>query len=105
MMTMYVAMNRFRVTKGSEDAFETLWRDRDSHLAGTSGFLDFAMLRGAATGDHTLYISQSRWASEEAFRGWMTSDSFRRAHRDAGGAKHLYLGPPTFEGFAALEDI
>lgn len=102
---MYIATNRFRVTKGSEEAFETLWRDRDSHLAGTPGFLDFAMLRGAAAADHTLYVSQSRWASEAAFRGWMTSESFRLAHRDAGSAKHLYLGPPDFEGFAVVEGI
>ena len=102
---MYVAMNRFRVAKGAEDAFETLWRERDSHLERTPGFVEFAMLRGPVSDDHTLYISQSRWADEEAFRGWTTSKSFRLAHRDAGSAKHLYLGPPDFEGFAALDGI
>ena len=105
MAKMYIAMNRFRVTKGAEEEFEALWRNRDSHLAGTSGFLEFAMLRGAGAADHTLYISQSRWADEKAFRGWTTSESFRLAHKDAGSAKHLYLGPPDFEGFAALDGI
>jgi len=102
---MYVAMNRFRVATGSEEAFETLWRNRDSHLADTPGFLEFGMLRGATAADHTLYISTSRWASEAAFRDWTTSDSFRRAHKDAGGAKHMYLGPPDFEGFDLLPGI
>ena len=102
---MYIAMNRFRVAKGSEGAFETIWRDRESHLEGTPGFLEFAMLRGPSSDDHTLYISQSRWASETAFRDWTTSESFRLAHRDAGGARHLHLGPPAFEGFEALDGI
>lgn len=102
---MYVAMNRFRVVKGSEEAFETLWRNRDSQLDSTPGFLEFSMLRGAEAGDHTLYISTSRWASENAFRNWTTSENFRRAHKDAGSAKHMYLGPPDFEGFAVLEGI
>ena len=29
---MFIAMNRFRVTKGSEAAFEQVWLSRDSHL-------------------------------------------------------------------------
>jgi len=29
---MFIAMNRFRVTKGSEAAFEKVWLSRDSHL-------------------------------------------------------------------------
>lgn len=102
---MYVAMNRFRVRNGFEEAFETLWRERDSRLAETPGFLEFLMLRGAPGDDVTLYISQSRWQSEAAFRDWMTSDSFRRSHRDAGSARDMYDGPPVFEGYEALDGI
>ncbi len=29
---MFIAMNRFRVAKGSEAAFEQVWASRDSHL-------------------------------------------------------------------------
>jgi heme-degrading monooxygenase HmoA len=29
---MFSAMNRFRVAKGSEAAFEQVWMSRDSHL-------------------------------------------------------------------------
>jgi heme-degrading monooxygenase HmoA len=29
---MFIAMNRFRVTNGSEAAFEHVWMSRDSHL-------------------------------------------------------------------------
>ena len=29
---MFIAMNRFKVAKGSETAFEQVWLSRDSHL-------------------------------------------------------------------------
>lgn len=102
---MYVAMNRFRVSPGSEEAFEALWRNRDSHLSEVSGFKEFRMLRGAAGDGHTLYISQSVWESEEAFRGWTKSEAFRAAHKDVGDNRTLYEGPPQFEGFAALDGM
>ncbi len=102
---MYIAMNRFKVTNGAEQAFETLWATRDSHLDGTPGFLEFKMLRGAAGEGYTLYISQSRWRDEASFHDWMKSDSFRKAHKDAGDHRHLYLGPPNFEGLQVVEGI
>jgi heme-degrading monooxygenase HmoA len=30
---MFIAMNRFRVKKGFEDAFEKVWLGRDSYLS------------------------------------------------------------------------
>ena len=30
---MYIAMNRFKVAPGSEQAFEKVWTGRDSHLS------------------------------------------------------------------------
>ena len=35
---MYIAMNRFRVAKGSEAAFEQVWLSRDTHLDKVPGF-------------------------------------------------------------------
>ena len=29
---MFIAMNRFKVARGSEAAFEELWTTRDTHL-------------------------------------------------------------------------
>jgi hypothetical protein len=42
---MFIAMNRFRVKKGSEDAFEKVWLGRDSYLDRVPGFLEFHLLR------------------------------------------------------------
>jgi heme-degrading monooxygenase HmoA len=42
---MFIAMNRFRVAKGSETAFEQVWMSRDSHLDKV-GFVEFHLLEG-----------------------------------------------------------
>ena len=100
---MFVAMNRFRVAKGQEEAFEAVWKNRDRHIEGTPGFRQFRLLRGPARDDHTLYCSHSLWDSRAAFEAWTRSEAFRLAHKDAGEAKPLYLGPPEFEGYEAVE--
>ena len=41
---MFIAMNRFRVKKGSEDAFEKVWLGRESYLDRVPGFLEFCLL-------------------------------------------------------------
>ena len=38
---MFIAMNRFRVAKASEEAFENVWLSRDSHLDTVPGFVEF----------------------------------------------------------------
>ena len=37
---MFIAMNRFRVVKGSEEAFENVWLSRDGHLDTVPGFVE-----------------------------------------------------------------
>jgi heme-degrading monooxygenase HmoA len=43
---MFIAMNRFKVRKGEEPAFETRWRERDTHLHTVPGFVEFHLLKG-----------------------------------------------------------
>lgn len=102
---MYIAMNRFKVKTGSEEAFEAVWKGRDSSLAEMKGFETFHLLRGPANEDegYTLYASHTVWASHEDFVAWTKSEQFRAAHRNAGSNKPLYLGHPKFEGFSAVE--
>ena len=54
---MFIAMNRFRVAKGSEAAFEQVWLSRDSHLDKVPGFVEFHLLKGPEAEDHPLYAS------------------------------------------------
>lgn len=99
---MFVAMNRFKVAPGSEEAFEEVWRSRNTRLDEMAGFVRFHLLRGPTGDSHTLYASHTVWEDEAAFRAWTTSEQFRAAHRDAGQNKPLYLGHPEFEGFTSV---
>lgn len=105
---MYIAMNRFRVRKGSEEAFEAVWLNRDSQLDTVPGFVEFHLLKGPAADDHTLYASHTIWQSHAAFEAWTRSEAFRAAHARAGNnseAAPLYLEHPRFEGFAVRQTI
>lgn len=104
---MYIAMNRFKVTKGSEEDFETVWKTRDSQLDQVPGFVEFRLLKGPEAEDHTLYASHTLWKDHDAFVAWTKSDHFREAHANAGNAdrKPLYQGHPQFEGFETVQKL
>ena len=95
---MFIAMNRFRVKKGSEDAFEKVWLGRDSYLDRIPGFLEFHLLRGPEAEDHTLYSSHTVWQSKQEFRA-----AHARAGNETTGP--LYLEHPKFEGFEVRQTI
>jgi heme-degrading monooxygenase HmoA len=99
---MFIAMNRFKVVRGSEAAFETVWKTRDTHLADVPGFMTFHLLRGPEYDDHTLYSSHTEWHSRADFEAWTRSEAFRLAHRNAGENRPMYLGHPEFEGFEVV---
>ncbi|WP_099866243.1 antibiotic biosynthesis monooxygenase family protein [Pararhizobium haloflavum] len=102
---MYIAMNRFKVKQGSEEAFERVWKDRDSSLTEVPGFVEFRLLRGKLDEDEgcTLFASHTIWRSEDDFVAWTRSENFRKAHRNTGDGKVDYIGHPRFEGFSVVE--
>ena len=102
---MFIAMNRFRVKKGSEQAFEKVWLSRDSQLNKVPGFVEFHLLRGPEREDHVLYSSHTIWRSREDFEAWTRSEAFRLAHQSAGQNRPLYLGHPEFEGFEVIQTV
>jgi heme-degrading monooxygenase HmoA len=105
---MFIAMNRFKVKKGSETAFENMWQGRESYLDRMQGFVEFHLLKGPEAEDHTLYSSHTVWASKADFEAWTKSEEFRRAHARAGNtgsAAPLYLEHPKFEGFEVRQTI
>lgn len=101
---MYIAMNRFRVVIGYEEAFEEIWRTRERHLSTMPGYMEFHMLKGARQEDHTLYVSHTVWETAEHFTAWTKSEQFRAAHARAGQnrGKVEYLSGPHFEGFEVI---
>ena len=99
---MFIAMNRFRVALGSEEVFEELWRNRDSHLDDVPGFRQFHLLKGPADEECTLYASHSVWESRQVFVDWTESEAFQKAHAQARAPQGTYLGHPEFEGFEVI---
>lgn len=101
---MYIAMNRFQVLKGHEDAFETVWRERESRLDEMDGFEKFNLLKGPHDEEKgiTLYASHTVWRDKDSFLAWTKSDQFRAAHKNAGDGPKLTAGHPQFEGFESV---
>jgi len=102
---MFIAMNRFQVVPGMENAFEDVWASRDSFLADVPGFISFHLLRSGGEEGHTLFATHTVWESREAFEGWTKSEAFRKAHAGAGGNKELYAGPPKLEFFDTVQEV
>lgn len=102
---MFIAMNRFKVKSGSEEAFEQVWKNRDSSLKEMAGFKEFHLLRGPVNEEegYTLFASHTVWASQDDFTAWTKSENFRNAHRNAGDRKVDYIGHPQFEGFSVVQ--
>ncbi len=100
----FIAMNRFRIRLGREEDFETIWKDRESHLNEMKGFREFRLLKGPEKEDHRLYSSHVIWDSREDFEAWTKSEQFRASHRNAGKreGESPIMGPPQFEGFETV---
>jgi heme-degrading monooxygenase HmoA len=99
---MFIAMNRFKIVKGREQAFEDVWKSRRSRLQERPGFIVFHLLRGPEREDHVLYSSHAIWETKQHFIDWTRSDNFREAHKNAGQNRDLYIGGPEFEGFEVV---
>ncbi|MCB2223860.1 MAG: antibiotic biosynthesis monooxygenase [Actinobacteria bacterium] len=78
-----VKINAVTVPDGRGPELERRFSDRLDGLDAVEGFLGFELLRpNDGTGRYLVY---SRWATEEAFEAWRTSDEFRAAHQRVPG--------------------
>jgi heme-degrading monooxygenase HmoA len=102
---MYLTMNRFRVKTDHEDAFEAVWKTRDSHLKSVDGFVSFHLLKGERAGDVRLYASHTMWRDQSAFESWTKSEAFRAAHKGAKSSADMYDGPPALEVFESVQEL
>lgn len=101
---MFIAMNQFRVKPDQCEAFERAWRERDSYLEGVDGFESFHLLKGPIDDDGAqLYSSHTVWRDRAAFRAWVESDAFKRAHAQGGSLKEVVLGPPRLYEWTEVE--
>lgn len=103
---MYLTMNRFKVKLGQEEAFETIWKSRDSHLKTVPGFKAFHLMKGSENeGGYRLYASHTTWETEQAFIDWTKSEAFRMAHAGAKSSADIYMGPPQLEVFDSIQSV
>lgn len=102
---MFLTMNRFRVKTGQEEAFETVWQSRDSHLKQVDGFVSFHLMKGGAEEGIRLYASHTLWRDRDAFEAWTKSEAFRMAHKGAKSSAEMYEGPPVLEVFDSIQEL
>ena len=88
-------MNRFKIISGKEEAFEEIWKSRDTHLENVPGFKKFNLIKGSKKENYRLYASHSLWETEDDFVNWTKSEAFREAHKGAGQHSDclLYTSP------------
>jgi heme-degrading monooxygenase HmoA len=77
-----IVMNVVQVSEERREAFEQAFLGRESHVHEAPGFAGFELLRRDREGE---YVVLTRWETEEAFKAWANSDSFKRSHRHADG--------------------
>lgn len=93
-----VKINAIEVPEGAGGHLEERFRQRLGEVEKMPGFLGFELLR--PTGGETRYFVYTRWESEEAFRAWVESGSFRRGHADrskSGGQAPVGTGSQLLE--------
>jgi heme-degrading monooxygenase HmoA len=99
---MFIAMNRFSVHRDRESDFVTLWKTRESHLDGVAGFKRFSLLRGPESDGSVVYATHTEWADEGAFRDWVASDAFKKAHQGARPDPEMFAAPNVLEMFTSV---
>lgn len=92
---MYVVMNRLTVAPEQAEQLEQGFSHSAGRMRAVPGCLNFNLLKeDGITGD-IVYVALTQWKDAAAFRAWTQSESFRRAHANAGqsgamGEVHVY---------------
>lgn len=76
-----VKINAIEVDPDRASELEERFANRVGEVEKQEGFLGYELLRPVE--GETRYFVYTRWESEEHFRGWVTSESFRRGHAQA----------------------
>ncbi|GAB3193786.1 antibiotic biosynthesis monooxygenase family protein [Nesterenkonia suensis] len=80
-----IKINAITVPEGSGDELGHRFAARHGSMEGTPGFEGFELLQ--PTDGRAVWLVVTRWASEEDFENWRSSEHFQRSHgqdREAG---------------------
>jgi heme-degrading monooxygenase HmoA len=92
---MYVVMNRLTVAPEQAGHLEQGFSHSAGRMRDVPGCLNFNLLKEEGITGETVYVAVTQWEDEAAFTAWTGSESFRRAHANAGqsgamGEVHAY---------------
>jgi len=79
MNQQFVAVNYISCTVDYRSRFEELFTSRAHAIDNMPGFINMHVLKPAAEGEDYLIVSY--WETEDAFKGWTSSEAFRIGHR------------------------
>jgi len=86
---MYAVTNRIRIENGHGDDMEEVFRKRGG-VQNEPGFKSFELWRLDKEDDHEVCMVVTHWESEDDFKNWTRSDSFKESH--AGPHPNYILG-------------
>ena len=87
-----VKINAIQIPEGMGPQLEARFAGRAKMVEQFEGFEDFQLLRPVEGEDR--YFVYTRWASEEAFQVWLTSQEFGQGHGGGGPAGGGHPGGP-----------
>ena len=92
---MYMVMNRLTVAPEQADRLEQGFAHSAGRMREVPGCLDFHLLKEEGIAGDVVYVALTQWEDEAAFKAWTESESFHRAHANAGqsgamGEVHRY---------------
>lgn len=86
---MILALSRFKVANGMEDAVARAFLNRPRLVEQAEGFLGFEVFTDRK--DPAIFYLSTRWTTESAFRQWHASEAHHVSH--LGIPKGLKLDP------------
>lgn len=76
----YVVANRVFVKQAYAGEFEQRFRDRSGQINQQPGFVRMEVLKPQS--EKTPYVVLTHWENEQAFKNWVGSEDFKRAHQN-----------------------
>ncbi len=76
----YVVANRVFVKPQYAEEFEQRFRKRSGQIDRQAGFVRMEVLKPQS--ENTPYVVLTHWENEDAFRNWVGSEDFKRAHQN-----------------------
>lgn len=79
----YVVINAITAPAENREELERRFAGRAGEVSKADGFEAFELLRPANEDAGDRYFVYTRWASKEAFEGWMSSPAFTQGHKQS----------------------